>query len=164
MITAWELSWKRLYFFDFVYTNEMCGEANLQLHILVLAVVGEHRCGRAIVLDCNPPTPNFPFRCKRGRSCLLCSRVGEPTTRHAHKSKHLKSATVLLTTSLHSLFFAAILVMSDKYGPFVCSSPGFLSPCYLKVARVSLSMAHPTLAAMQRQLAKDRGARCETEI
>lgn len=48
---------KKALFFDFVYTNETCGEANLQLHILVLAAVGEQRCGRAIVLDCNPPPP-----------------------------------------------------------------------------------------------------------
>lgn len=143
MITAWEPSWKRLYFFDFVYTNETCGEANLQLHILVLAAVGERRCGRAIVLDCNlhhPPTtttstshPNSPFRCKRGRPCLLCSRVGEPTTRHAHKSKHLKSATVLLTTSLRSLFFfcsySCYVRQIWQHGPFVCSYPLSLSPC-----------------------------------
>lgn len=71
------------------------------------------------------------FRCKCGRSCLLCSRVGEPTTHDAHKSKHLKSATVLLTTSLHSLFSLQLFLLCQRkiwhYGPFVCYYPLSLS-------------------------------------
>lgn len=42
-------------FFDFVYTNETCGEANLQLHILVLAAVGEQRLWPCYSFGLQPP-------------------------------------------------------------------------------------------------------------